>query len=168
MANHPKFSLLECAFWIPADWPQGLRQTLGNDRDRMWGQCVRLHFDLMDRFFTLWPAARYWFGLKSTDGFESHAQRKHFIPLNSRLVQIISQQHMLHFTFHLWLLMHSALGQSRPACQHVMADLWAKGTAASSLGFLKNADPSQCRAPLRCEHAHSVAHLTTGTSLDYM
>lgn len=75
---------------------------------------------------------------------------------------------MLHFTFHLWLLMHSALGQSRAACQHVMADLWAKGTAASSLGFLKNADPSQCRAPLRCEHAHSVAHLTTGTSLDYM
>lgn len=62
-------------------------------------------------------------------------------------VRIISQQHMLRFTFHPRLLMRSALGQSRPACQHVMADLWAKGTAASSRGFLKNANRSQCEAP---------------------
>lgn len=56
-------------------------------------------------------------------------------------MKIISRQHMLHFTFHLWLLMHSVLSQSQPACQHVMTDLWAKGTAASSRGFLKNANP---------------------------
>lgn len=46
-----------------------------------------------------------------------------------------------HFTFHLWLLIHGVLSQSRPSRQHVMTDLWEKGTGASSRGFLKNANP---------------------------
>lgn len=37
--------------------------------------------------------------------------------------------------------MHSVFSQSQPSYQHVMTDLWAKGTAASSRGFLKNANP---------------------------
>lgn len=87
-------------------------------------------------------------------------------------VRIISQQHMLRFTFHPRLLMRSALGQSRPACQHVMADLWAKGTAASSRGFLKNANRSQCEAPpSACSPGvsmrNSAARLVMGTSLVY-
>lgn len=71
------------------------------------------------------------------------------------------------------LLMRSALSQSRPACQHVMADLWAKGkTAASSRGFLKNANPSQCEAPPSvCLPSVSMrtspARLDMGTSLAF-
>lgn len=55
------------------------------------------------------------------------------------------QAAMSHFTFHLWLLIHIIFSQSQPSYWYVMTDLWEKGTATSSRGFLKNANPHSVR-----------------------
>lgn len=52
-----------------------------------------------------------------------------------------SGSHAIHFTFHLWLLIHSVFSQSQPSYQHVMTDVRATGTAASSRGFVRTAKP---------------------------
>lgn len=52
-----------------------------------------------------------------------------------------SGSHAIHFTFHLWLLIHSVFSQSQPSDQHVMTDVRATGTAASSRGFVRTANP---------------------------
>lgn len=115
----------------------------------------------------------------TTDPLKAHTYYSPLFSADSRpRRESFPRQHMLRFTFHPRPLMRSALGQSRPACQHVMADLWAKGTAASSRGFLKNANRSQCEAPpsarslARCEHAQqrrssrhgNIARLYAGCS----
>lgn len=49
--------------------------------------------------------------------------------------------HTIHFTFHLWLLIHSSVSQSEasiPACDDRLA---SRTEAASSCGFVKNTNP---------------------------
>lgn len=169
MANHPKFSLLECAFWIPADWPQGLRQTIGNDRDRLRGQYLLSHFYVMHRFITLRPVGGYWWRIKLTRNVLFMLPNDLKVPTyysslfreDSRLRCKSFASHTCSvFTFHPWLLMRSALGQSRPVCQHVMADLWAKGNGCILTWLFEKCQPltvwsSAERCELaRCEHAH--------------
>lgn len=74
-------------------------------------------------------------------------------------LQINSELHMLRFTFHPWLLMRGALGQSPPACQHVMADLWAKGNGCILTWLFEKCQPctvwiSAERLLAHGEHAH--------------
>lgn len=56
------------------------------------------------------------------------------------------QAAMLHFTFHLWLLIHSVVGQSQPSYQHVMTDLLENGNGCILTWLFEKCQPSQCEA----------------------